>query len=180
MTSKLRSAMSPQVVVAIIALVSATITAAISNWDKLFGTVVEAKYNGYRPTGNFETELRYYLEVSGARQTLESMQTQMLERIRVDFISKHPGDAAQLNSLLAAAEKDAPKFDDVIREYVPLYQKHFTLQEIQELNKFYSTEIMQGMVKKLPLLAQDAAPIQLKMMNDYLERLERDLKSLSK
>ena len=68
-------------------------------------------------------------------------------------------------------ESEAIKLDDVIRQVLPIYQKHFTLAELQELNKFYSTEVMQGMVKKLPLITQDAAPGQMKMLNEYLERV---------
>ena len=63
---------------------------------------------------------------------------------------------------------------------MPVYQKHFSLTEIQESNKFYSTDVMQGMVKKTPLVAQDAAPIQTKILNDCMERLSARLDEASK
>lgn len=175
MTPKSKSSKSGEIVIATLGLLGVLVTGTLSNWDKLFGTVVEAKYSGYRPTGTFETEFRYYFDVSGARQTIESMQRQLLLRVKEDLLSKHPGDAAEINSLLEAVEKESPKLDDVFRVMMPLYQKHFTLAEIQELNKFYSTEVMQDMVKKQPLLTQDAAPIQIKMMNDFMERLMQRL-----
>ena len=175
MPGKTRIAKSSEVVIATLGLFGVIITGTLSNWDKLFGTVVEAKYSGYRPTGNFETELRYYFEVAGVRQTMESMQAQLLGNIKADLLSKNPDDAAEIASIVEAAEKEAPKLDDILRDFVPVYQKHFSLQEIQELNKFYSTEIMQGLVKKMPLLTQDAAPIQVKMMNEFMKRFQSRL-----
>src|SRR5262245_9917992 len=166
-------AKSSQLIIAALGLLGVIITGTLSNWDKLFGNVVEAKYSGYRPTGTFETELRYYFEVSGARNTIEAMQAQLLKSYKDALVSKHPTDSAEILSLIDRAAKEAPTLDDVIREFVPLYQKYFTLQELQELNKFCSTEIMQGMVKNMPLLVQEAAPLQANIPNDYLERLSR-------
>jgi len=70
------------------------------------------------------------------------------------------------------------RVEDVIKEFLPVYQKHFTLSEIQELNKFYSTDIMQGLVAKLPLITQDAAPIQVKLFEDYDQRLSEQLNAV--
>jgi len=163
-----------EIIIAIIGLVGVFVTATFSNWEKLFPKqdIVQATYSGYRPTGNFETEVRYYFDVFGTRQTIESMQRQLLINARVDLLSKDPNNAEEITKMFYAIEKEAITVDDVIREVLPVYQKHFTLAEIQELNKFYSTEVMQGMVKKMPLVTQDAAPIQMKMLNDYYERLD--------
>src|SRR5262245_15730527 len=143
---------SEAVMVAIVGVfgtaIGAGVTGIFSNWDKLTGKVVEAPVVGYKPTGNFETELRYYFDVSGARQSLEAMQHQILLQSKVDLLSKFPNDAAKTNLLVEWVEKELPKLDDVLRAILPVYQKHFTLTEIQELNKFYSTDVMQGMVKK--------------------------------
>ncbi len=167
-----------EIVIAIFGLVGVLVTGTLSNWDKLFPkqNLVQATYSGYRPTGNFETELRYYFDVSGTRQTIESMQRQLLLAAKADLLLKNPNNAAAITNMLDAVEKEAIKLDDVIREILPIYQKHFTLAEIQELNKFYSTEVMQGMVKKMPLLTQDAAPVQMTLMNDYFKRLNARLR----
>jgi hypothetical protein len=163
-----------EVVVAIIGLVGVLTTGILSNLDKLFPkqNVVQATYSGYRPTGNFETELRYYFDVSGTRKALEATQQHMLSNLRTQAITANPSDAAEITKIWSIIDKEAIKLDDVIREILPSYQKHFSLAEMQELNKFYSTELMQGMIKKLPLLAQDLAPIQTQMLQDYMERLQ--------
>ncbi|MGH9238813.1 MAG: DUF2059 domain-containing protein [Vicinamibacterales bacterium] len=175
MPGKTSIAKRSEVAIATLGLLGVIITGTLSNWDKLFGTVVEAKYSGYRPTGTFETELRYYFEVAGVRQASESMQAQLLGSIKADLLAKNPDDADEIASIVEAAAKEAPQLDDILRDLVPVYQKHFSLQEIQELNKFYSTELMQGLVRKVPLLNQDAAPIQVKMMNEFMERFQARL-----
>jgi hypothetical protein len=166
-----------QIIVAIIGLVGIVVTATFSNWDRLFPkqNLVQATYSGYRPTGNFETEFRYYFDVSGTRQTLELMQRQMLLNLRTDLISKNPNDAKAITKMFDVIEKESIKVEDVLKVLLPIYQKYYTLAEIQELNKFYSTEVMQDMVKKGPLITQDAAPIQMKMFNDYFERVNARL-----
>lgn len=167
------------IVTAILGLVGVLATALFSNWDKLFPkkNIVQAQYTGYRPTGNFETELRYFFDVSGARAMMESTQERLIQNQMLNLLSTHPEDAERINKEVDAVRREAMRFDDVIRALLPVYQKYFTLSEIQELNKFYSTDVMQGMATKFPLVAQDAGPIQIQLMNDYFQRLEERLNS---
>ncbi len=166
-----------EVIIATIGLVGILVTAFLSNWDKVFPRqdIVQATYSGYRPTGTFETELRYFFEVSGARESIASSQQQLTLNQKLNLLSEYPEDADEINKVFDAAAETAPRFEDVISELMPVYQKHYSLSEIQELNKFYSTEIMQGMVKKAPLISQDAAPIQVRLFNDYSKRLDERL-----
>ena len=152
-------------------------TGALSNWDKLFprANVVQATYSGYRPTGSIDTEIRYFLEVSGQRQMYDATQQQVLQKVREELLLKYPEDAAATTEELAILEKEAISFDEAVKAILPVYRKHFTLAELQELNKFYSTDAMQAMVKKTPFVAQDLAPVQLKMMSDFLARVEARL-----
>jgi hypothetical protein len=162
--------------IAIIGLVGGVVTAVVSNWDKLFGKgeTIQAKTT-YRPTGEFETELRYFLDVSGARKASDSQTRQLIQVEKMNELMKNPENAKEINKLFDVITKEAIRFDDVIIALLPVYQKHFTLAELQELNKFYSTETMQNMIVKLPLIAQDAAPIQVKLISDYYERLAKGL-----
>lgn len=168
--------MDTQLAVAIVGIVGGISTAVIGNWDKLFrrGTVLTTTFSR-PPTNNFETELRYYFDVSGARQGLESTQRQMLLQLRSNALSENPGNAEEINDLFRAIEEEAIQLDDVIKALMPVYRKHFTLPELQELNKFYSTDTMQSMASKLPTLAQDAASIQVELQEKYFERLKRRL-----
>jgi len=167
-----------EIVIAIIGLIGVLVTGFLSNWDKVFPNhnIVQATYSGYRPTGDFETELRYFFEVSGLRATLETMQQQLLQAQKADLLSQRPKDAEDINTLFDAVGKESPRPEDIIRDFIPIYQKHFSINEIQELNKFYSTDVMQGMVKKMPLVIQDAAPLQVKLVNEFRQRLYERMK----
>src|SRR5687768_14976479 len=161
-----------EIVIAVIGLFGVLTTAFLSNWDKLFPkqNTVHAEYSGYRPTGNFETELRYFFEVSGLRVVMETQEQQLLQNTRNNLIAQNPKDAEEINRLIEDVSKDAPKTEDIIKLFVPIYQKHLTIAEIQELNKFYSTDVMQRMAQKLPLIAQDGAQIQAKLLTDMQQR----------
>lgn len=168
---------SATVIVAIIGAVGVVVTAVLSNWDKLFGSgdYLRAKVTGYKPTKNFETELRVYFEVSGMRKMLEAQQEQILQAERNKVLTSDPAKAKEFEKLAAAVKKEAIRLDDMIQALLPVYQKYYTLEEMQELNKFYSTDVMQAMLAKSPLVAQDMAPIQAQMLDDYFERVGKDM-----
>lgn len=170
-----------EITIAVIGLLGVIVTAVLSNWDKISPDqgVVRAAYVGYRPTDNFETELRHYMNVSGTRTITEDMQKQTMNSLKMQLVSEYPDEADEISAILKIAMTEAPKIDDLIKDLLPIYQKHFTIKEIQELNMFYSTEIMQNMTKKLPLLAQDAAPIQVKHITEFQERLYNRLIELN-
>lgn len=170
-----------EVLIAVIGLIGVLVTAGLSNWDKIFpdSNVIEAKYSGYRPTDNYETELRHFINVSGTRLALDNMQKQLVHNFKMQLSAQYPEDSEEIKKVMDIALEEAITLDEMILKMIPVYKNHFTLQEIQELNKFYSTETMQNMIKKLPLLAQEAAPIQVELFTSfqkrYVERLEKEI-----
>lgn len=165
-----------EVVIALIGLVGIVATGMFSNWNKVFAAdrTMEVTYS-YRPTGNFETELRYYFDVSGTRRSLQNMTNQLTEQMRIALISESPEDAVIIEQMTSIIRSEAVPLDEVIEMILPVYQEHFTLEELQELNRFYSTEIMQEMVAKMPLVQQDLAPAQYEFLTGYQERLQGKL-----
>ena len=170
-----------EVLIAIIGLIGILVTAGLSNWDKIFpeSNVIEAKYSGYRPTDNYETELRHYFNVSGTRLALDNMQKQLAQNFKMQLSAEYPEDSEEIKKIMDIALEEALTFDEILTKLIPVYKNHFTLLELQELNKFYSTETMQNMIKKLPLLTQEAAPLQVelftKFQKRYIERLKKEL-----
>ena len=167
--------MDPGMWVAIITALGGIVVAIVGNWDKLFrrNSVITATFSGYRPTGDFETEYRHYFEVSGARKALESWMLAQFRDGRVNALSEveGPGEADEINKAFDRIERETPRYlDDVIRAYLPVYQRHFTLAELQELNKFYSTEAMQHMVQQLPAVMQEATPLTAQLVQEFVER----------
>lgn len=166
-----------EIIIALISVVGVICTAVFSNWDKIFSNNKQKKitpFTGYKATGNFETELRYFYEVSGSRNMLETAVKNALELQKSQLIKLNPDEESEINSIFTTIEREV-RFEDVIKKFMPTYIKHYSVEEIQELNKFYSTEAMQNMVNKNPYIMADAQPLQLEYMHELQERIEKML-----
>lgn len=168
-----------EVLLAIIGLIGILATAVFSNWDKIFPeeNIVQAKYSGYMPTDNYETELRHFFNVSGTRQAIDTMQKQLVQNFKLQLSAENPDDSEKIQIIMGIALEESITLDEIIPSMLPTYKNHIDLKELQELNKFYSTKIMQDMNKKMPLLAQEAAPIQVKLFNKFQERFFKRVKT---
>ena len=58
---------------------------------------------------------------------------------------------------------------------MPIYAKFFTVTDMQTLNRFYSTEVMQNYLAKMELVQQELAPVVSKMLSEKLEAARRRL-----
>ena len=170
-----KSRKSSKTLIAALGLICASATTALVAPNITHANVVQVKYTGYKPTGVFETELRYFYEVSGVRSYLESMEKQLLEQFKKTLLSQYPDDTKLVNKVIDVLAEESLSLDDVIKAYMPVYKKYYTIEELQELNKFYSTDLMQSMVKKNPPIAQELAPIQMELLQDYTKQLKRRL-----
>jgi hypothetical protein len=158
-----------QILIALIGLVGVLTTGVLSNWDKLFSHVVTVSYQGYKPTGDFETELRYFFEITGRRKTGD----RLIEAVRSGLISANPQNAEKINQQLNAASETALTSDETLAATLPIYAKYYTVAEIQELNKFYSTEIMQEYLKREPLLQEESWRVIAKLTSDRAAEIRK-------
>jgi len=178
--------MSNEVIVAIVGVVGVIVTAVLSNWDKMFPdkNKITAKVKGYTPTGNYETELRTFFNVSGTRAVIENMTFQLLQQMMLQTIQQYPEDAEEITMIFRTIAEESVTLDDVIRKLLPIYQKYYSIENLQELNRFYSTEIMQQMVKHCQAMAVESAPLQLELINENQEKIffliERKLGEINK
>ncbi|WP_421858767.1 DUF2059 domain-containing protein [Oricola sp.] len=168
---------SNEILIAIIGVFGVLFTAILSNWDKIFPRkdVVKATFRDYRPTNDFETELRYYLDVSATRKSFEILTQKMTAAQKEAALKAHPGEANEIAAISEIILEESIKFDDLIEAVLPIYRKHFSIEELQELNKFYSTEVMQHMTKKMPLVISEVAPLHLELMNRYEARIDEKI-----
>jgi hypothetical protein len=155
------------VLIAIIGLVGVVFTGMVSNWDKIFhaDSVISERAN-YTPAGDFESELRVYMEKSGTRAQMEDLQGRLLDAMQQQMTTQDPADAAKIVRLIAEVKKVQPSFEDILKRLLPIYQKYYTIDEIRALNKFYSTPTMQSMIAKNPLIARDTQPILQQVMQE--------------
>ena len=139
-----------KVLIAVIGVLGVIATAVFSNWDKFFDGIeeVRANYTGYQEIGVFDAEVRYLIEAAGIRLTYESMQKEIEDKFIEGLMTAHPDDEERINELLNTFAGEVMDSDALIAELLPVYRKLYTIEEVQELNRFYSTEVMQKHVKK--------------------------------
>ena len=150
-------------------LIGAIAGAVFGNWDKIFNKnkMVTAKVEGYAPTGNFEVEARYYFEVSGMRAQITELQLQILNSQESQLVAQFPQDQQLIAELMDIAEQSLPPLEEFLKLLIPIWQKFLSIDQIQELNKFYSTKTMQQMRDKQPLITEEYLPQALAVSARY-------------
>ncbi len=53
-------------------------------------------------------------------------------------------------------KKEEIDYDEFLQMLIPIYKKHFTIEEIESITEFYSSPIGQSMVKKSPLVSAES------------------------
>lgn len=168
-----------EIIVGLIGLVGVVVTATLSNWDKISppdGTV-SAAYRGYRPTGDIGVEIRYFMEVSGLRDSVARIQRNALVEARSEIARAGTIPPSVLDSAFEAVSLELKgEYDTFVASYVPVAAKRISLEQIQELNKFYSTERMRSYIAVQPLLIDDLTPIATAQAKAGAERVAVRLK----
>ena len=86
--------MNVAIIVAIIGAFGMTVAAFLTSWDKILGTkpIVPPRneYRIYKPSGNYEVELAYFLNISGQKQVIDSLLKQIFQNTINEQITKHP------------------------------------------------------------------------------------------
>ena len=182
-TDKASRSRSTEIIIAAIGLAGVLATATISNWDKILPGrgVVTATYQGYQPTGNFETELRYFLEITGTRKQFEEDWKSDGAEFKKAFLSQNPEISAEkfkqfnkeFDEGFEAAKKAMPTFDERVAIILPVYSKYYSVADLQKLIKLHSTEDMQNMFKLQTLINKELDPIWERKMAEAMDKIIR-------
>lgn len=140
------SATRKEIIIAVIGLVGVICTAAISNWDKLSSPSRSAT-NSAMVSDDINVQIRYFIETSGFRNALEALEKQRAERYRLEF----KADKETVDCML---DMSMPT-NQLIDIAVSVFRKHYTLEEIKELNRINSTPVMVNLAAKQAAISLD-------------------------
>jgi len=98
-----------------------------------------------------EQAIRKLMEMIGAADFGVQVSQQLLSQIRPAFPQVPESLWAEFAESLDPAELTGLA--------IPIYDRHFTMEELQALIDFYTTPLGQQVVKKLPLVAQESNAI---------------------
>lgn len=133
---------SENVKIACIAGICTVLGAGLSNIKDISDFLTNRK-----ESGDINVELRHFIEVSGIRTSFEEMDKIKSEQYRLKY--QIPEDTA--NCLLDFEVKG----NEIIEMIVDVMKKHTTLEQVQEMNEFYSTPSMKSYLKEQPAITKD-------------------------
>jgi hypothetical protein len=94
-----------------------------------------------------------FIDVFGTRETMKMNFDQIL---------------ASMPSQDAEKMKGAFNIDDVIQELVPLYDKHFSAEDLDGFIQFYSSPAGRKLVQTIPLIMQESVEVSAKYFEEHL------------
>ena len=102
----------------------------------------------------YENKLSEMFEVSGSEETFKAAINQMLGMYK----SQKTNIPAQVwNELENEFLKTS--MTDLVKMLVPVYQKHLTQADLDDLIKFYNSPIGQKFAKKTPMITQESMQV---------------------
>jgi hypothetical protein len=135
-------------------------------------------------------DVEKYLAIMHTRDMMKTMMDSMskqMHQIFAEQMKKDPGMTpqaeARANKMMDDIIKGMP-IDDLLDAMIPVYQKHFTKGNIDDLLAFYSTPTGQKVIKELPAITteamQAATPIYKTMMATAMQRVQDQIAQMQK
>ena len=104
-----------------------------------------------------DADIRALIELVGARDQIQDSVTTSAEQYREKLLATVPNNdkgQAFVNSVISEYEKNYD-LDDVIRQLVAIYDKHYTDDEIKGLLQFYGTPFGQKVAAEQPKIVRE-------------------------
>jgi uncharacterized protein len=136
-------------------------------------------------------DMQRYLEITHTKESLKQVVDLMAKTIREtvhDQVSKQraslPPDAEErMTKDMDEMLKSMP-LDDMLQAIIPVYQKHWTKGDVDNIVAFYSTPTGQKLLTEMPQTMTEAMqalrPIMEKQMEGLRQRVEQEVAQLKK
>jgi uncharacterized protein len=97
--------------------------------------------------------IRKFVQIYGVKENMQANFDQMTASLKPDQ---------------AEAFRAAIKVDDIIQELLPVYDKHFSENDLRAYIRFYSSPEGKKLVQTLPLLMKDSVDVSMKYLDVHL------------
>jgi uncharacterized protein len=112
------------------------------------------------------------------KQMMAAMSKPMHQMVHDQYVKdkdKLPADfEAQMNKIMDDMLAGMP-VDEMMQAMVPVYQKHFTKRDVDDLVAFYSSPVGQKMLKQMPAIMGEAMQSMMPIMNRYTDTMKQRL-----
>ena len=177
-----KSSRRNEIVIAIIGLLGVLATAFFSNFDKIFppANLVSSSYSGYTPTEEPLVEARMFLVLTGKYDKLGRIQEAFLPSQRKYMIEKAKLTPEQSAEMMQLIENELKRINqEITEENAKITSKYFSVSQLQQLNKFYSTPIMRQMQKKQPLIDKEYGKLLALKIEELQEKMQQKYNELN-
>ena len=127
-------------------------------------------------------DIQRYLEVTHSREMMAKMIDAMVKPMHQMMHDQYEKDKdklpadfeARTNKVLDDYMKNFP-WDDVLQSMIPVYQKHFTKDDIDHLVAFYSTPTGQKVLRELPAISGEAMQAVMPVLRQRIDVMTQDV-----
>jgi uncharacterized protein len=135
------------------------------------------------------TEVMNFYEVMHVREQTQTMLEAEQKQVRImigDMFSKKLPDATaeqrkQFEQLMDTMVTDVFKnypIDDILREMVPVYQKHLTESDLNAVVAFYSSPVGQKLRREMPAMTKEGLGVSYTHLRPRLEEMMKNAEAL--
>lgn len=124
-------------------------------------------------------DVQKYLEIMHSREMIAKMTDAMLgpmhqmmhEQFLKDRAKLPPDFESRITKEMDDFLRTFP-FDEMLQAMVPVYQKHFTKNDMDNLVAFYSTPTGQKLIQELPAISAESMQTMLPLVQRHVEVLQ--------
>lgn len=102
---------------------------------------------------NKEALINKFVEIYGVKENMQANFDQMTSTLKPDQ---------------AEAFRNAVKVDDIVHELLPIYDKHFSEEDLRTYIRFYGSAEGKKLIQTLPLLMKDSVEVSMKYLDVHL------------
>lgn len=100
-----------------------------------------------------KAEINKMLELTGMNKLMDQMVDQMIASFQTNTATQ------EIPKEFWDKFRAKVKVNDLIEEMIPLYDKHYSLEDLKAVNAFYSTPTGQRLLQSMPVVMQESMAI---------------------
>lgn len=138
------------------------------------------------PQSSREDVIRLF-DVMQIRPQMESVMRQMFQQMRAMSreemkdrkVQVGPEDMAKADALADKIMKEI-SISDIIDDMVPVYQKHLSKTDVDEMIKFYSTPTGQKILREMPAMTAEGMQAMQPRLRKQMDQISREIDQMIK
>jgi len=113
------------------------------------------------------------------RQMFQQMRAMSREEMKDRKVQVGPEDMAKADAVADKIMKEV-SISDIIDDMVPVYQKHLSKNDVDEMIKFYSTPTGQKILREMPAMTAEGMQAMQPRLRKQMDQISREIDQMVK